>query len=56
MKIKFELTGGGSMGCHYLIEVDGRYIGHFYPDADNGFDMDKFIEHVEKSSTQEKTS
>lgn len=30
--VDLEQNRGGSMGSNILIKVDGKYIGHFYPE------------------------
>lgn len=54
MEIKFTWTRGGTMGGHYMVMANDKCVGHFYPDAEKGVDVDAVIQLMEKSPSQEK--
>lgn len=39
---------GGSLGMNYILKVDGKFVGHFYIDADEGVDVEKILQTIAK--------
>lgn len=46
IKLKWRFQTGGSMGAHYALMYDGKYVGHFYVDAEQGVDVDAILKHI----------
>ena len=48
MKVKFEFSGGGSMGPRYLVTVNGIAVGYFYVDCPREIDIEEVIKSIER--------